>query len=58
MLRKENRPPLRLVSYMTRQLLIALVLTGLVVLACGGALVQIAKGRQPALLSRRAPAFG
>jgi len=43
---------------MTRQLLIALVLIGLVVLACGGALVQIARGRPPALLSRRTPAFG
>jgi hypothetical protein len=58
MLRKENRPPLRLVSYMTRQLLIALVLIGLVVLALGGALLHIARGRRPALLSRRAPAFG
>ncbi len=42
---------------MTRQLLIALVLTGLVVLALGGALVHLARGKQPALLSRRAPAF-
>jgi hypothetical protein len=43
---------------MTRQFLIALVLTGLVVLAIGGAIAQLAIGRRPALLARRLPAFG
>jgi hypothetical protein len=43
--------------YMTRQLLIALVLMGLVVLALGGAVAQLARGRTPALLGRRNPAF-
>jgi hypothetical protein len=42
---------------MTRQLLIALVLIGLVVLALGGAAAQLARGRLPALLARRHPAF-
>jgi hypothetical protein len=42
---------------MTRQLLIALVLTALVVLALGGALTQLVNGRRPALFTRRLPAF-
>jgi hypothetical protein len=42
---------------MTRQLLIALVLTSLVVLAIGGALTQLVKGRRPVLLTGRLPAF-
>jgi hypothetical protein len=42
---------------MTRQLLIALVLTGFVLLAIGGAVIQLANGRRPALLARRLPAF-
>jgi hypothetical protein len=42
---------------MTRQLLIALVLVGLVGLALGGAFVHLARGKRPALLSRRDPAF-
>jgi hypothetical protein len=43
---------------MTRQLLIALILTGFVVLAIGGATLQLAKGRRPVLFARRLPAFG
>jgi hypothetical protein len=42
---------------MTRQLLIALILTGFVVLAIGGAVIQLVNGRRPALLARRLPAF-
>jgi hypothetical protein len=42
---------------MTRQLLIALVLIGFVALAIGGALIQLARGRRPALLARQLPAF-
>jgi hypothetical protein len=42
---------------MTRQLLIALVLIGFVVLAIGGALIQLANGRRPALFARQLPAF-
>jgi hypothetical protein len=41
---------------MTRMLLIALVLTGLVAVALGGAFVQLARGRRPALFARP-PAF-
>ncbi|MGH2921046.1 MAG: hypothetical protein ACRDKU_03145 [Gaiellaceae bacterium] len=56
MLRKENAPPLRPVKHMTRTLLIALVLTGLVAVALGGAFVQLARGRRPPLFARP-PAF-
>jgi hypothetical protein len=42
---------------MTRLSLIALVLIGLFLLAVGGAVVHLARGRRPALLSRRMPAF-
>ncbi|HET7856424.1 MAG TPA: hypothetical protein VFL41_08210 [Gaiellaceae bacterium] len=41
----------------TRQLLIALVLTCLVVLAIGGALIQLVNRRRPVLFTRRLPAF-
>jgi hypothetical protein len=57
MLARKKLPLSPVKSYMTRQLLIALVLTGLVVLAIGGAIFQLATGRRPALLARQLPAF-
>jgi hypothetical protein len=57
MLARKKLPLSRVMSSMTRQLLIALVLTGLVVLAIGGAIFQLAKGRRPPLLARQLPAF-
>jgi hypothetical protein len=54
---EEAEPDRRPVKCMTRQLLIALVLVGLVGLALGGAFVHLARGKRPALLSRRDPAF-
>jgi hypothetical protein len=57
MLARKKLPLSPVMSYMTRQLLIALVLTGFVVLALGGAIFQLAKGRRPALLARQLPAF-
>ncbi|HEV8603691.1 MAG TPA: hypothetical protein VGQ68_09900 [Gaiellaceae bacterium] len=42
---------------MTRQLLIALLICGLFALAVLGAITQAARGKRPALVARRAPAF-
>jgi hypothetical protein len=57
MLARKKLPLSCVMSYMTRQLLIALVLTGFVVLALGGAIFQLANVRRPALLARQLPAF-
>lgn len=57
MLTRKKLLPSSVMGTMTRQLLIALVLTGFVVLAIGGAIIQLANGRRPVLFARRLPAF-
>jgi hypothetical protein len=57
MLARKKLPLSLVMGTMTRQLLIALVLTGFVALAIGGAITQLANGRRPVLFARRLPAF-